>query len=187
MNKTINELKLYKVLPKYIDALRDESNNGDSSVYMVGNGKDDRPFIGIITVCNEYTYFIPLTTYKDRFKYLTAKEPDFTPIYMNGKLVAGIEFNKMIPVPLNQVRPLDIEIHNHDGIALKKKKILRKYEYTWCNSHKDEIIQKAQKLYTMYLTKDSAYKNIAYCVDFPSLEAICRKYAYEHPARNTTK
>ena len=29
------ELKLYKVLPKYIDALRDESNGGETTIYIV--------------------------------------------------------------------------------------------------------------------------------------------------------
>ena len=115
---------------------------------------------------------------------MTAKEPDFTPIYRSGKLVAGIEFNKMIPVPLNQVRPLDMELRKYDTSRNHEAKLLRKYEYDWCNSHKDAIINKAQSLYSMYIKKDSNYKNIKYCLDFPSLEIICKKYEREHPAQH---
>ena len=174
------DLKLYKVLPKYISALRDESNGGDISVYMVNAGKDDRPFIGIVTLCNSRNYFIPLTSYKERFRYLTAKEPDFTPIYKSGKMIAAIEFNKMIPVPLNQIRPLDLESHKHDNKSLLIKKALRKYECNWCNQHKDEIQLKAQKLYDMVINHDASYKNINYCVNFSDLERICDQYECLH-------
>ena len=176
-----NDLMLYKVLPKYIEALRNIENGGDESVYMVNDGKENRPFIGIITLCNSYNYFIPLTTTKERFKYLTSREPDFTPIYKKGKLIAGIEFNKMIPVPLNQIRPLDLEIRRHDNNKTRENKMIRMYEYEWCNNHKNQIIHKAQHLYDMYINKDASYKNIKYCVDFIRLEVICRQYEIKCP------
>lgn len=180
MKKNEEELYLYKVLPKYIDALRDEENGGDKSVYMVAEGKEDRPFIGIVTICNSRYYLIPLSSYKERFKYLTTKEPDFMPIYCKGKLVAGIEFNKMIPVPLNQIRPLDIIVRKHDSKRLIDKKELRKYEYEWCNRHKDAIIRKARSLYDLFGTKDPDYKNIKFCLDFYKLERICDEYEKKH-------
>lgn len=177
---TTNELKLYKVLPKYIELLRDESKGGDESVYIVDGNKSNRPFVGIVAVFNDCNYFIPLTSYKKRFKYLTAKEPDFTPIYRNGNLVAGLEFNKMIPVPLNQIRPLDMEMRKHDSDKRKEAKELRIYEQNWCNKNKDLIIDKATKLYNMYVNKDKNYKNIKYCVNFPKLEILCAKYSSLH-------
>lgn len=86
----------------------------------------------------------------------------------------------MIPIPLNQIRPLDIIIHKHDSENLKSKKSLRQYEYYWCNQHRDEIQQKAQKLYDMYTRRDPQYKNIQYCVNFLSLEIICDQYNLTH-------
>ena len=41
----IMELNLYRIVPKYIDALRDETNGGDKRVYDVRNGKEHRPFV----------------------------------------------------------------------------------------------------------------------------------------------
>lgn len=60
---------------------------------------------------------------------------------------------------------------------------MREYEYNWCNAHKDEIVKKAQNLYTMYIDQDIKYKNIKYCLNFPELEKICIQYELEHPAQ----
>lgn len=179
----VNELKLYKVLPKYIDALRDETNGGDTTIYSV-EGKESRPFVGIVAVINGYSYFIPLTSYKTRFHYLTNKEPDFMPIYRKGKMVAALEFNKMIPVPLNQIRPLDMKLRMHDSEGRKKAKELRIYEEKWCNNHSKEIESKALVLYKMYVDKDRSYKNIKYCIDFPQIEELCSEYEKQHPAQH---
>ena len=175
-------LKLYKVLPKYVATLRNE-NIGDKGLYMVDGNKENRPFVGVVAIINECNYFIPLTSYKDRFRYLTAKEPDFTPIYRKGRLVSALEFNKMIPVPTNQIRPLDMNIRNHDTEGRRKAKELRIYEQNWCNEHKEKIREKAISLYNMYVNKDDNYKNIAYCSDFPRLEKICKMYEQNHPPR----
>lgn len=175
-------LKPYKVLPKYVATLRNE-NIGDKGLYMVDGNKENRPFVGVVAIINECNYFIPLTSYKDRFRYLTAKEPDFTPIYRKGRLVSALEFNKMIPVPTNQIRPLDMNIRNHDTEGRRKAKELRIYEQNWCNEHKEKIREKAISLYNMYVNKDDNYKNIAYCSDFPRLEKICKMYEQNHPPR----
>ena len=178
-----NEFKLYKVLPKYINALRDETNGGDSTIYRV-DGKESRPFVGIVAVINGYNYFVPLTSYKPRFHYLTNKEPDFMPIYRCGKMVSALEFNKMIPVPLNQIRPLDTEIRKHDPEGRRQAKELRIYEEIWCNNHAKEIKSKALLLYKLYAEKDESYKNIKYCIDFKQIEILCSEYEKQHPAQH---
>lgn len=38
------------MVPNYIEALRDENNGGDLSVYKVDGNKGNRPFVGIITI-----------------------------------------------------------------------------------------------------------------------------------------
>ena len=52
------KLQLYRVIPKYIDALRDEANGGDLRVYKVSEGKEHRPFVGIITEFNGQNNFV---------------------------------------------------------------------------------------------------------------------------------
>lgn len=103
--------KLYKVLPKYVERLRDESVGGDNRLYK--EDKESRPYIGVVLE-NGQKYCIPITKYKERFHYLTNDEPDFMPIYRNGQMVAGIEFNRMIPVPDNQIREQDLNITQKD-------------------------------------------------------------------------
>ena len=85
MNSERETLKLYRVIPKYMDALRDESNGGDRRVYLVSDGKEHRPFIGVITVCNGQKYCIPLTINKDKFRNMRDKI-DFSRIIINGKI-----------------------------------------------------------------------------------------------------
>lgn len=82
-------LKLYRVIPKYIAALRNEKNGGDKRVYMVADGKEHQPFIGIITVCNGHKYCIPLTSHKNKFEKMRDKI-DITRIVINGKVRGAV-------------------------------------------------------------------------------------------------
>lgn len=177
--------KLYKVLPKYVEQLRDESIGGDSRLYK--EDKEDRPYIGVV-LKNGQKYCIPITKYKKRFHYLTNDEPDFMPIYRNGQMVAGVEFNRMIPVPDNQIREQDLNITQKDiKNGRDGNKELKKYEEKWCKARKTQITDKAQKLYERYVSKDITYENIDNCVNFQSLEKICHDYTIKHPSQHIDK
>lgn len=174
--------ELYKVLPKYVKYLRDESIGGDSRLYK--EDKEARPYFGI-TLRNGQRYCVPITKYKKRFHYLTNKKPDFIPIFKNGKMVAGIELNKMIPVPENQIRVLDINITKKDiKNGYDDDKRLRSYERNWCMTHREQIQAKAQLLYDSYISNNISDTNIPACANFPQLETICNQYAQSHPSQN---
>ena len=135
-------------------------------------------------ILNKIKYAL-VGTEDNKFKidYVAKAVPEAVALLRKGKLVAGVEFNKMIPVPLNQIRPLDMNLRRHDNAKVKESKLLRRYEYEWCNSHRNEIVKKAQELYTMYVEDDVRYKNKKYCLNFPELEKICNKYELDHPAQ----
>lgn len=107
-----DSLNLYRVIPKYTKVLQDEEKGGDKRVY----GKDNRPFIGIIAVCNGQKYCIPLTSAKDKFDNMKGTI-DFGIIKINGEIKAGIEYGRMIPVEDYLLRPLDTKEHNTERIV----------------------------------------------------------------------
>lgn len=169
------KLTLYRVIPKYIKALQNEENGGDKRVY----GKDNRPFIGVVTVCNRQKYCIPLTSVKDKF-YNMKGTIDFGIIKINDNIVAGIEYSRMIPVEEHLLRRVDITEHKHDTDKQKASKALRRAEIEWCEAHSEEIINKANVLYNTYIS-GTYFKHRKNCLNFPLLEKICKIYCEEHP------
>ena len=107
-------LNLYTVNMKYI---RNLHNQGDDRVFSVSpqTGKETRPFVGIIVICEEKQYCIPLSSPKD--KHNTMKNGvDFHRILdNNGKLIGVLDFNNMIPVREDVVKEVEIKIHKHDN------------------------------------------------------------------------
>lgn len=184
-----NELGLYRINPKYIDALSDEKQGGDKRVQQVReNGKFQRPFIGIVIMCNNQQYCIPLTKTEGKVK-LEGKNGTkkgsiyYSPIYIDGKLKAGIQFSRMIPVEESQLRTLDMKDHIHDLPNQKKEKQLRRDELAWVQKNKDVIINKARTLYERYLSGEP-FKRKMDCLNFPQLEKLCRMYCKEHPSQH---
>lgn len=62
MNIDKDKLQIYKVLPKYVETLRDENIGRDKRLYIVDGNKENRPFVGIVATINDCNYFIPLTS-----------------------------------------------------------------------------------------------------------------------------
>ena len=60
-------LSLYTVNMKYI---RNLHNQGDDRVFSVSpqTGKSNRPFVGIVIICNNKQYCIPLSSPKDKHR-----------------------------------------------------------------------------------------------------------------------
>lgn len=176
-------LKLYTVQAKYIDELRNKEKGGDESVYY----KDNRPHIGIIDN-NGQKYVIPITKHKERAQYLTNTELDFMPIYRHGEMVACIELNKMIPVPDNQLRDYNLRESKHNAKKENSEdRRLAQYEQEWCKKHSSKIIEKAQNLYTKYISGELSPKEAKRCINFPTLEKICCEYEKAHPSIETQK
>lgn len=180
-----DELKLYRVIPKYVSALQDENNGGDRRVYNVGGGKESRAFIGILTVCNGQKYCIPLTRPKDKFKNMKG-HIDFGTITDNGKIIAGIEYSRMIPVEDHLIRPLEMDEHNHDTDNQKAMKRLRRKEAIWLKENREEVVNKANVLYNKYISGEK-FKQRTGCLNFPALEKICKEYCQIHTPQHPPK
>ena len=89
-------LNLYHIDMKYIRNL----HNIDDRVSSVSPqiGKQHRVYIGIVVVCNEKKYLIPLSHPVEKHKRMSPRA-DFDKIYdKNEKLIGVLNYNLMIPV-----------------------------------------------------------------------------------------
>ena len=95
-------------------------------------GKASRPFIGIIVICDDKEYCVPLSSPKEKHKKMK-NDVDFTKIFdAKGKLIGVLDFNNMIPVNKDLVEKIDITIQKSDDAATKHYNNLIKDQLTFC-------------------------------------------------------
>lgn len=92
-------LNLYLIDIKYIrDLARAEDHVMSVSPQI---SKERRPFIGVIVICGDKEYCVPLSSPKP--KHATMKNDlDFTKIYDGSKLLGVLNFNNRIPLSKKQ-------------------------------------------------------------------------------------
>ncbi len=166
------EFNLYWIDMKYIRNLQ----NKDKRVYSVSpqRGKQNRPYLGILVLIHNQKYCIPLSKEKEKYAHMKDRI-DFTRIIVDGKIIAGLNFSRMIPVEITQMSKVDLKIRKRDNIEVKQRKETYKKELEWCNNHKTVIIDKANVLYQKYISGEW-FKRKKDCLNFPELEEVCAKY-----------
>lgn len=173
MNK---RLKLYNVNMKYIRDLHSVDDNVPSVSPQIG--KAARPFLGIIVLINGSKFCIPLTSNSDKKnkKFESMRENiTFRKICdKNGKVLAGLNINNMIPVREEYVTEIDLKMRAEDTPEIKCWKKLCLKELDWCQAHQDEIERLANELYRLYTSREPFGKR-KICLDFPALEEKCNK------------
>lgn len=168
-----SKLRLYTIDLKYIRNLHRADNNIPSVSPQIG--KAHRLFLGIVVVCNNRKYCIPLSSPKP--KHQTMKEKiDFSKIYNdNGKLIAVLNFNYMLPVKDSMIHKYDFNIKKTDNTYWRQYKSLCRQELNWCRQHEKNISDKAKHLYLMYI-RGEQFTARNRCLNFPKLETICDRY-----------
>lgn len=167
-----SQLEVYRIDMKYIRNL----HNIDDRVLSVSPqiGKDERPFLGVIIVCNTHKYCVPLSKPKKKHEKMRDKI-DFKKIIYDDTLIGVLNFNLMIPVEDAQIQQIDTEIRKHDNSDTKEKKMLLQKELAWCNEHKRDLINTANVLYQKYVSGEKfSAKN--QCLDFRRMEQECYRY-----------
>ena len=166
------EFCLYKVDMKYIRNL----HNKDDKVLSVSpqTGKDTRVFVGIIIVCNNHKYCIPLSSPKKKHKRMR-NSMDFSKIEVDGELLGVLNFNLMIPVDESLLQEIDVIIRKRDRKLITIYKQLCQKELEWCREHSEVICNKANVLYKKYIFGDP-FAGKERCLDFPKMEKECEKY-----------
>lgn len=165
-------LEVYRIDMKYIRNL----HSIDDRVLSVSPqiGKDERPFLGVLVICNDHKYCVPLSKTKKKHAKMRDKI-DFKKIVYHGKLIGVLNFNLMIPVEDILIQKIDTKIRKHDNADTRKKKELLIKELDWCNEHARDLTNTANVLYAKYVSgeKFAARKQ---CLDFIRMEAECKKF-----------
>ena len=166
-------LNLYRIDMKYIRNLHNVDNRVSSVPPQIG--KQHRIYVGIVVICNERKYLIPLSHPVEKHKRMNPRADFDKIINKNGKLLGVLNYNLMIPVEEQQLLKVDLKADKDDSVGEKYYKQLCIDELNWCRKHADVIINKANCLYQL-CTSESNYKGKTRCLDFKRLEAECEKY-----------
>ncbi|WP_303790716.1 type III toxin-antitoxin system ToxN/AbiQ family toxin [Ruminococcus flavefaciens] len=171
----MKRLDLYTLDVNYVAELA----KADSKVMSVSpqQKKDNRPFVGVVVICNDKRYCIPLTSPKP--KHQKMKDGlDFSRLFDNkGKLLGAMNFNNMIPVDDRLIKKIYLLPLPTDSPQEIKYKDLLNDQLDWCNNNRKEIKNKASRLYEVVTIHHKENERIvSRCCDFKKLEAALEKY-----------
>ncbi len=166
-------LNLYHIDMKYIRNL----HNADDRVSSVSPqiGKQNRVYIGIVVMCHNRKYVIPLSHPVEKHKRMRSRADFDKIIDKKGKIIGVINYNLMIPVEESQIQRADLVINRNDSPGERHYKNLCRDELHWCRKHQEDIVNKANVLYDL-CTSDKAYKGKLRCLDYKKMESICDRY-----------
>ena len=153
-------------------------NQGDEHVFSVSpqTGKSARPFVGIIVVCNDRQYCVPLSSPKSKHKNMP-NSIDFHRIEdSRGKIIGVLDFNDMIPVRPDVVRKIEVKITHRDSEAEKHYKNLLQDQIAFCQQNQEILVKKANTLYTLVITKKAKKALRERCLNWEKLETILDRF-----------
>ena len=166
-------LNLYRIDMKYIRNLHNADNRVSSVSPQIG--KQHRIYVGIVVICNDKKYLVPLSHPVEKHKKMVPRA-DFDKIVdKHGKLLGVLNYNLMIPVDEPQLIKVDLTPNKFDTASDRYYKQLCIDEITWCRKHAEIITNKANCLYQLCMD-ESNYKGKDRCLDFKRLEQECEKY-----------
>ena len=160
---------------KYVRNLSKVDNNVLSVSPQIG--KETRPFVGIIVICDKKKYCIPLSSPKAKHNKMK-NDVDFSKIKdKKGRIIGALNFNNMIPVERSVVLQIDIAYKKTDNAQDRAYKELLNNQLDWCNENIDNITNKANKLYKMITETPEKSRNLTRrCCDFKKLEVVLEKW-----------
>lgn len=157
----------------YCDFLR----QSDPCVPYNMDNKSDRPFVGVLLCIRNTSYYAPLSSPKP--KHLQMKN-QIDLLKIDGGKYGVINFNNMIPIHIHSIIPVDIAPKQGDSPSELRYKALLTNQITWCNSNRDYIISKAQKLYETIVNNRGWESLVKRCCNFVQNEELLRQYCLEH-------
>lgn len=175
-------LIFYHVSDAYIEYLRFFV---DSKVLFNKSENNARPYVGFVIEINDINYLVPLSskirksnevttvipnTFTEAQKLKNAQDKKFS------EQIATIKFNSMIPVFSDVIEIIDLDKlpKNRDGENYKNLLIK---EMLFCSENRDKIIKKAQKTYSIYISKKHYMKEIIEsCCNFDLLREKMQVY-----------
>ncbi|MCD7827688.1 MAG: type III toxin-antitoxin system ToxN/AbiQ family toxin [Clostridiales bacterium] len=180
-----DEFGIYNVDIKYLEYLHD---NIDKEVYYRPTRYETKPFLGLVVGIDEYTYFIPFTSCKQKHLKWKNTTKDHYIIYeivevgklpenavykmtdenMAKHILAVLDMKKMIPVPNGFYSKV-----NFSEVSDLKYRTLLEKEYYFCQEIQNGILSRVCEIYTFQKSTGVVHK--FYC-NFKALEAGCSAY-----------
>ena len=185
MNVSFENFGLYNVdvdYLRYLNSIEPEVQFSDDKDY------EQKPFLGIVILIDDYSYFIPLTSGKRKHAkwknvgaahYLVYEQVEKSELRRNDifksisdsealKIFAALDIKKMIPVKEGLYSRLEFS-----SLSDRKYADLLEKEYRFCQKIQDGILVKAKQIYTEQ--KKSGVVHPIYC-NFAKLESACDTY-----------
>lgn len=166
-------LNLYRIDMKYIRNLHNIDNRVSSVSPQIG--KHHRIYVGVVVICNERKYLIPLSHPVEKHKKMSPRADFDKIIDKHGKLLGVLNYNLMIPVEDKQLIKVNLKCDKKDSASDRYYKQLCIDEINWCRKNAAIIINKANCLYRLCV-EGTNYKGKNRCLDFERLEKECEKY-----------
>ena len=153
-------IKFYDVDVNYINFLK----TIDNQIPNINYDSHSKFVCGVVLSINGVNYYAPVSHFNK------AQKTNF-PIYDKGQIIATIRFCFMFPV-VNGV----LTLKDFKEVAKTDKSYadLLNTEYTYCKTHLDDILKKANSVYSIGCNKDHFLNHT--CCDFKKLEAHYLKY-----------
>jgi protein AbiQ len=186
MSVEFKDFGFYNIDVPYLKHLHDHV---DSEIYFSEEkAYDGKPFLGILILIDDYTYFVPLTSGKmkhkkwknvDKAHYLIYEIIDKSEVRANDiikpysddkvmKLFAALDIRKMIPVPDGLYQRIDFA-----SVQDVRYRSLLEKEYRFCQQIQKGIIEKAERI---YIDQKETGKIYPFYCDFVALEKACDAY-----------
>lgn len=156
------KLKIYYIEEEYIEYLR----KYDSKV--VFNKKNNRPYLGVVYTFDNFNYFAPLSSPKEKHLKINEKALDIFKI-KRGKL-GVVNINNMIPTPLKCLTEVLPTLN--DG----QYKTLIENQTIFLNNNRNKLLKKV-KNFGLLVSKNNLPDYIKNrCCNFKLLEEKCQEY-----------
>lgn len=164
----IINLRIVRVDSDYCDYLR----KFDNKVAYNKNEKELRPFIGILFEIDNFEYFAPLSSPKEKHKSMK-NTLDFFKI--DGGELGAVNFNNMIPVSSRNYSIIDLHKETLTIEEFKYQKLLIE-QLNWLNANYYQVKNKSFKLYQLYNNGNLPQNIKLRCCNFKLLEEKCKEY-----------
>ena len=136
----LQKLNFYIIEEKYVQYL------SQFDKHIAYNKSEKRPYIGVVLIMKEQYYFAPLFSPKQKHKTYKDNLTFFKIVNDKTKNDLGIiRFSDMIPVPQDCVYLLDIKNKSYGY----KRLLSEQYSYINKPEHKQKIMDKATKIYSI--------------------------------------
>ena len=160
----MDEINLYEIDSKYIDHLSQFEKHLFQNKKVTQ--KFSRKYIGIILKINGFSYFAPLSSFKEKHKRLSE-----TKDFIKVGTYSVINLNNMFPAPMQLCSK--VIINNIRDIHYKN---LVRAEYRIIKQKTEIILNNSKEMYEHKMKKDGKSKLSQRCNDFKLLEEKCKEY-----------